>query len=134
MGPGLKSSESSIAMDKLATDGSNWPLWKATMLTFFESKNLLNHINGTAIRPPPPLSFPATHLLTDEEEAKVEKAEDRLEKFLAREGLVKSQVNTSVSEPLALMLQKKSLAQEVWSALVSEMTKKPKMVVTSLQR
>ena len=103
-------------------------------VNIFESKNLLNHINGTTISLPPPPSFPAPHLLTDEEEAKVEKAEDRLKKFLAREGLVKSQVNISVSEPLALMLQKRSLAQEVWSALVSEMTKKPKMVVNSLQR
>ena len=102
-------------------------------VNIFESKNLLNHINGTTISLPPPPLFPAPHLLTDEEEAKVEKAEDRLKKFLAREGLVKSQVNISVSEPLALMLQKRSLAQEVWSALVSEMTKKPKMVVNSLQ-
>ena len=33
-----------------------------------------------------------------------------------------------------MMLQKKNTAQEVWDALVDEMTKKPKMVVTSLQR
>ena len=40
----------------------------------------------------------------------------------------------SVSEPLALMLQKKNTAQEVWDALGDEMTKKLKMVVTSFQR
>ena len=42
--------------------------------------------------------------------------------------------DTLLTEPLALMLQKKPSAKEVWDALVEEMTKKPKMVVTSLQR
>ena len=32
------------------------------------------------------------------------------------------------------MLQKKKTAKEIWDALVSEMTKKPKMVATSFQR
>ena len=32
------------------------------------------------------------------------------------------------------MLQKKSTAKEVWDALVVEMTKKPKMVIMSIQR
>ena len=134
MGPREKSSLNPSAVDKLATYGSNWPLWQATMPTFFKSKNLLKHIDGTAIRPQPPLKFPATHLLTEEEEERVEKAEDRMDKFLAREGLVKSQVIISVAEPLALMLQKKRSVQEVWEGLVEEMTKRPKMVITSLQR
>ena len=110
-------------MDKLATDGSNWPLWQATMKSFFESKNLIKHIEGTAARPLPPPTFAATHTITDEEDARIERAEERMEKFLAREGLVKSQVIMSVSEPLALMLQKKNTAQEVWDALVDEMNK-----------
>ena len=100
MGPRFKSTEIPMAIKKLALDGSNWLLWKATMLTFFESKNLTKHIDGTAIRPLPAPTFPSTHLLTDEEESRVEKAEDRLERFLAREGLVKSQVTLSMSEPL----------------------------------
>ena len=134
MGPGEKSSLNPSAVDKLATDGSNWPLGQATMLTFFESKNLLKHIDGTAIRPQPPPKFASTHVLTEEEEERVEKAEDRMDKFLAREGLVKSQVIISVAEPLALMLQKKRSAQEGWEALVEEMTTKLKMVITSIQR
>ena len=99
------------------------------MLTFFESKNLLKHIDGTAIRPQSPPKF-----ASEEKEERVEKAEDRMDKFLAKEGLVKSQVIISVAEPLALMLQKKRAAQEAWEALVEDMTKKPKMVITSLQR
>ena len=55
-----------------------------------------------------------------------------MDMFLAREGLVKYQVITSVAEPLTLMLQKKRSAQEVWETLIEEMTEKPKMVVTSL--
>ena len=127
-----------VVVEKLATDGSNWPLWKATMLSYFKSKNLMRHIQGTAFRPPTP--SPRGDVLTDEEEERLEKAEERLEKaeermekFLSREGSVKTQIITSVSESLALMLQKKGLAKEVWDALVEEMTRKPKMVVTSLQ-
>ena len=134
MGPTDKSTINPSAMDKLVTDGSNWPLWQATMKSFFESKNLIKHIEGIAARPLPPPTFAATHTIIDEEDACIESAEDRMEKLLAREGLVKSQVIISVSEPLALMLQKKNTAQEVWNALADEMTKKPKMVVTSLQR
>ena len=74
------------------TDGSNWPLWQATMRSFFESKNLIKHIEGTAARPLPPPTFAATHTITDEEDACIERAEERMEKFLARAGLVKSQV------------------------------------------
>ena len=56
-----------------------------------------------------------------------------MEKYFSREGQVKTQIILSVSESLALMLQKQKIAKDTWDALVTEMTKKPKMVVTSLQ-
>ena len=127
-------SEKAVAVEKLAPDGSNWPLWRTTMLNFFESKNLLRHIEGTAVKPPGPVIHPKGTALTEEQEVLQDRAEERLEKYLAREGLVKTQVIISVSESLALMLQKKSTVKELWDTLVTEMTKKPKMVVTSLQR
>jgi len=134
MGPGDQAEKLSLSMGKLATDGSNWPWWRANLHTHFESKNLLKHIEGTVDRPPDPPTFAKGHILTDDEEIKVDKAEERLEKFLAREGLVKSHILISVSESLALMLEKKRTAKETWDALVVEMTKKPKMVVTTVQR
>ena len=63
----------------------------------------------------------------------MEKAEERLEKYLSREGQVKTQIILTVSESLALMLLKKKTAKEVWETLGNEMTKKPKLVLTSLQ-
>ena len=63
----------------------------------------------------------------------MEKAEERLEKYLSGEGQVKTQITLAVSESLALMLEKKKTAKEVWDTLVNEMTKKPKLVLTSLQ-
>ena len=44
-----------------------------------------------------------------------------------------TQIILSVSESLALMLWKQKTAKDTWYALVTEMTKKPKMVLTSLQ-
>ena len=104
------------------------------MKSYFKSKNLVRHVEGTADRPPDPLTFPKNHVLTEEEEAKADKAEERLEKYLSREGQVKTQIILSVSESLALMLQKQKTAKDTLDALVTEMTKKPKMVLTSLQR
>ena len=80
------------------------------------------------------LSYSKRVVLTEDQEFLQDRAEDRLEKDLARERLVKTQVIVSVSESLALILQKKSTAKELWDALFTEMTKKSKMVITSLQR
>ena len=74
----------SLAVKRLATDGSNWPLWKTTPKSYFESRNLVKHVEGTADRPPDPPTFAKGHVLTEEEEAKVGKAEERLEKYLSR--------------------------------------------------
>jgi gag-polypeptide of LTR copia-type len=134
MGPIGDKPEKLLGVEKLATDGSNWPLWRATLQSYFELKDLLKHIEGIAVKPHDPPNFAAAYTPTEDEEARVEKAEERLEKYLAREGQVKSQIIVSVSESLALMLQKKKTAKEVWDTLVQEMTKKPKMVLTGLQR
>ena len=56
-----------------------------------------------------------------------------MEKYLSRAGQVKTQIILSISESLALMLQKQKTAKDTWDALVTEMAKKHKMVLTSLQ-
>ena len=82
--------DKAVVVKTLATDGSNWPLWKATLTSYFESRNLVKHVNGTADRLPDPPTFPKGHILSDDEEAKVDKTEERLEKCLSREGHVKT--------------------------------------------
>ena len=104
--------DKAVAVERLATDGSNWPLWKATLKSYFEAKNLVKHVEGTADRPPDFPTFPKGHVLTEEQEAKVDKAEERLEMYLSREGQVKTQIILSVSESLALMLQKQKTAKD----------------------
>src|SRR3979490_620836 len=117
MGPGEQSEKLPLTMGKLATDGSDWSLWHAPLQSYFESKNLLKHVEGVVDRPPDPPTFPKGHILTDDEEVKVDKAEDRLERYLAREGQVKTQILVSVLESLALMLEKKRDAKEIWDTL-----------------
>ena len=56
-----------------------------------------------------------------------------MEKYLSREGQVKTQIILSVSGSLASILQKQTTPKDTWDALVTEMTKKPKMVLKSLQ-
>ena len=48
---------------------------------------------------------------------------------MSREGQVKTQIILSVLESLALMLQKQKTAKDTWDALVTEKTKKPKMIL-----
>jgi hypothetical protein len=69
----------------------------------------------------------------DEEQEKIDKFEEWIEKFQSKEGLAKAQIVTSVSESLALMLNKHKTAKDIWDGLIVEMTKKPKMVLTTLQ-
>ena len=108
--------------------------WKATLHSYFKSKNLLKHIEGTADKPPDPPTSAKGHILSGDEKVQLGKAEERLEKYFGREGQVKTQITVPVSESLALMLQKKKTVKEIWDSLVAEMTKKPKMMVTSLQK
>ena len=114
MGPTNKP-DKSLGVERLATDGSNWPLWRATLMSYFESGNLVKHVNGTADGPPDPPTFAKGHILPDDEETKVDKTEERLENYLSREGQVKTQIILSVSESLALMLQKQTTAKGTWS-------------------
>ena len=104
--------DKAVAVTRLATDGLSWPLWKDTLKSYFESKNLFKHVECTADRPHDPPTFPKGHILSDDEGAKVDKAEERLEKYLSREGQVKTQIILSVSETLTLMLQKQKTAKD----------------------
>ena len=106
MGTTGDKSDKLLAVERLATDGTNWPLWKAILNSYFKSRNLLKYVDDTADWPPDPPTFPKGQIFTDDEEAKVDKAEERLEKYLSREGQVKTQIILSVSESLGLMLQK----------------------------
>ena len=63
-------------------------------------------MEGPADRPSDPPTFAKGHVLTEEEEAKVDKAEERLEKYLSREGQVKTQIILSVSESLVTEMTK----------------------------
>ena len=84
MGPTGNKPDKLLAAERLATDEMNWPLWKATLMSYFKSRNLLKHVDGTADWLPNPPTFPKGYVLTDDEKAKVDKAEERLEKYLPR--------------------------------------------------
>ena len=47
MGPANKS-DKLLAVERPATDGTNWPLWKATLMSYLKSRSLLKPVDGTA--------------------------------------------------------------------------------------
>jgi hypothetical protein len=65
---------------------------------------------------------------------KIEKYEERLEHFNSQEGRAKAQIIISVSESMALILKKDPTAKEMCDRLIAEVRKKPKIVLTNLQR
>jgi hypothetical protein len=135
MGPAEMSSKQQQfnVVEVLDNNGANWPLWHSKMLLIFESKGLLPHIEGKAKLPVLNSALAALQQPSDEEQEKIDKFEERIEKFQSKEGLAKAQIVTSVSESLALMLNKHKTAKDMWDGLIVEMTKKPKMVLTTLQ-
>jgi hypothetical protein len=72
--------------------------------------------------------------LTNEQIERMEKYKEKLEQFNSQEGLMKAQIIISMSESMGLMLKKYPTAKEMWNALVAEVTKKLKIVLTSVQR
>ena len=75
MGP-AEPSMKSFVVPKLNQDGSNWITWKdQTLMVLSAGKGLKWHIEGTARLPPPPPTFSMSHVLTDDELAKVEAVE-----------------------------------------------------------
>jgi hypothetical protein len=75
MGPAEPSTKGFV-VSKLNHDGSNWITWKdQTLIILSASKELKWHIEGTAHLPLPPPTFSLSHVLTDDEIAKVKAAE-----------------------------------------------------------
>ena len=44
MGPASDKPDKLLAVKRLATDGTNWQLWKATLNSYFKSRNLLKPV------------------------------------------------------------------------------------------
>jgi hypothetical protein len=57
-----------------------------------------------------------------------------LEKYNKNEGLAKAQFIMAVSESMTLRLDSCTTAKVMWDTLIAEITKKPKMVFTKLER
>jgi hypothetical protein len=71
---------------------------------------------------------------SDEEQRKIDCIEEKLEKYNINEGLVKAQIIIALSEFMALRLDSCTTAKAMWDTLVAEIMKKPKMVLTKLER
>ena len=121
-------------MEIFSNDGLNWPIWQAKITLIFRSKGLLPHILGTAVEPRMPPDLVGIEEFSDLQQERLDKYEEKLDRFNAKEGLAMAQIIISVSETMGLLLKKHLTAHQMWEALVEEMTKKPKMVIITLQR
>ena len=62
------------SIPKLAHDGSNWMTWKSqTLATLAASRGVSRHVEGTVRTPPPVPKFDPKHVITEEEDERMQK-------------------------------------------------------------
>jgi hypothetical protein len=71
---------------------------------------------------------------SEEQQRRIDRHEEKLKEYYINEGLAKAQIVMAVSESMALRLDASPTAKAMWDTLVTEITKKPQMVLTKLQR
>ncbi|KAJ3474391.1 hypothetical protein NLI96_g12482 [Meripilus lineatus] len=148
---------------KLATNGSNWIIYKTRLVSAINAKpGLSRHLNGTIALPviPGPLAIPepdtTTHgsdgtgttkpatrattkaLIVTADEVKerdreIAAAEKRLDEYHEREASVRDLIYSTLSDSQLLRVQRYSTAHDVWVALCSEHEGKTEMYVIALR-
>jgi hypothetical protein len=86
-------------METLDNDSLNWLHWQSKMKFLFESKGLLPHIEGTAVKQVLNPMLTALIQPSDKQQRKIDCIEERLEKYQINEGLVKAQIVMAGQSP-----------------------------------
>jgi hypothetical protein len=129
------SSSKNFQVPMLAADGSNWIIWKRqTLTTLSAHKGVKRHIDGNARRPANLPKYPSGHTLTKIKNEEYDELERRWDEYNQREGIIKSQILTTVSESVTLEIQDEDEAHEIWEKLCNKHEDKALSVRVDLRR
>jgi len=108
----------SFLVPKLACDGSNWITWKTQVLaTLMSNKGVMRHLDGLAWKLSKIPVYTPTHVISEDEEEALEKAEKHWDEYHQWEELIWVQVSTTIPKSLLIEVQKLVTAREVWNAV-----------------
>ena len=126
MGPTTNTNSSVSAskgyqVSRLATDGSNWAIWKRqTLTTLSAHKGVKRHIEGLAREPPAILIYPGTASLTGAQSKELTELELRWDEYNQKEARIEAQILTSVPESITLEIQDEDKAATMWQKLCAK--------------
>jgi len=110
-----------FSVPKLACDGSNWITWKTQVLaTLASNKGVMQHLNGLAQQLSKIPVYAPTHIISEDKEEALEKAEKCWDEYHQREVLIWAQVFITIPELLLIEVRKLATAREVWNAVCAK--------------
>ena len=114
----LSSNPSSILMlPKLASDGSNWIIYKTCISSAISAKGLIRFLTGTAQLPK---AVPKYENLTPDQEIEVEAALVLTDKYETSQAEACNIILSSIPNSLAFKVIKTTTAKEMWDVVCQE--------------
>jgi len=118
MSPGvmLSSTISSMhGLPKLATDKSNWIIWKTCIQVFLRSKKLMSHISKTSSPPTKPSTLAST---ADAIAKKTYKEElEKFEEWTLADNVVQNLLLSTIPESLIMQTLEEPTSKGIWDAI-----------------
>jgi hypothetical protein len=114
----LSSNPSSVlSLPKLASDGSNWIIYKSHITSAITAKGLNRFLTGTAQVPKEP---PKYETPTPEQEAEIEASLTLADKFLTSQAEARNIILSSIPDSLAYKVIQTTTAKEMWEIVCKE--------------
>ncbi|KAJ3496166.1 hypothetical protein NLJ89_g10524 [Agrocybe chaxingu] len=148
-------SNDDLKIPKLDVAGSNWVIYKDRFLWAIATKDLVEHVDGTATAPGPcPVQRPPVEAaaegeiedleaaavaavkaeLTKEEKVEIEQWKRETKEWRLGEAVVKQQIAATIPDSLFLKIRTKGTAFDIWKALAAEFQDRPRMVAIDLRQ
>ena len=118
-----------FTLPKLQPDGSNWIMFQDSVELESASHNLEGHLDGTKVKPVPPVGTGMTPPTTAEKEA----YETSLNKWMAGEATIRRGLSEALPPALYLTVRKEATAQDVRKAVIRHHQDKAQLIVVELR-
>ena len=87
------------------------------LATLVSNKGVMQHLNGLAQQPSKIPVYAATHIITEDKEDALEKAEKCWDEYHQQEVLIQAQIFTIIHKSLLIKVWKLTTARGVWNAV-----------------
>ncbi|THH13989.1 hypothetical protein EW146_g6290 [Bondarzewia mesenterica] len=122
----MSSSQNFYNVPKLASDGSNWVMYKTRLENAIKARGLVRHLTGSITRPANPEAYEEDYTPSLREILECDAAEQKVAKFEQDEASVKQQIFSTITDSLLLRLQSENhtTTKDLWGAISKEYEQK----------